>query len=133
MDGQIYFPILRGKSGEAEATACLSPRAQYLTCPTFDLALPKKTESLEQHVCGLVQSVAHAWGTSSALCLDMSRYGPEIVTDAGHTAIEHAFECARQCRLQAIPVGRPMYLQEPTYLEAIRRRAGQARRGHPRA
>lgn len=121
--GKIYFPILMGRLGEIDAVSRLSPRAQARSQIMLDPLMPRKGKSLEAHLAGTVQALAHWWGTSGAICLDLSRYGPEVVTEDGTLAVEFLFDCARQCHLKAIPVSGPASVRGPgtAYIDAVRR------------
>lgn len=129
--GKIYSPILMGRLGEIDAASRLSPRAKARSQIMLDLLLPRKGRSLEVHLAGIVQAAAQWWGTSGTICLDMSRYSPEVVTDDGRLAVDFVFDFARQCRLRAIPVSGPASVRGPgtAYLDAVRRIAGRGGRG----
>ena len=121
MYSAIYFPILRGKEGERLAVAHLSPETRMRIRPMFDLSLPDDDDALEQHLMLAADDFVLAWGVGLPIFIDLSRYGPDRVCQDGRHACEHFFECARQLRLQAIPVAGPESHRGPgaTYLDAV--------------
>lgn len=124
MDDAIYFPILRAKAGEIEALGHLAPQTMTRVRPLLDVPKlrPKAKKSLETHFVEIVRSVATTWGTRLPLYLDLSLYEPETIVNE-QAAVEFLFVCARQLRLQAIPVAGPEALRGPglTYLHSVRR------------
>lgn len=131
MQSALYFPMIRGRDGEIHAIHRLSPLARarialIVDLPTKDLA---PTQSLDAHVASFVSDIAAAWGTSHPIYLDMNRYGPEQLDRRQRHVVEHLFDCARQKRLQAVPVAGTDRGPGVTYNEAIARIAAGDGRG----
>jgi hypothetical protein len=106
LQSALYFPMIRGREGEIHAIHRLSPLARarialIVDLPTKELA---PTQSLDRYVSSFVSDIAVAGGSSHAIYLDMNRYGPEQLDRHQRHIVEHMFECARQKRLQAVPV-----------------------------
>lgn len=75
------------------------------------------------------EQVARTWGTARPLYLDISRY---TATEAGgplSEIVEHLFNCARQARLQAMPVAGPIGFRGAEYLAAVAEVARRDGRG----
>lgn len=129
--GKIYFPILMGRLGEIDAAGRLSPRARSRSQIMFDPILPRKGGSLEVHLTSIAQAIARTWGTSQAICLDLSRYDPELLTESGKRPVEFLFHCAHQCHLKPIPVSGPASVRGPgtAYIDVVRHIAERGERG----
>lgn len=133
MQSALYFPIVRGRQGEIQALAHLSPLARARAAPVVDL--PKidsdRAHSLDEYVAAFAAGLARAWGSKFPIYVDLARYGPEQIDSRGRHIVEHLFECTRQLNLKAIPVSgtRSERGPEPTYLEAVARIALRDERG----
>src|SRR5580658_9042506 len=98
--------MIRGREGEIHAIHRLSPLARarialIVDLPTKELATG---QLLDQYVSSFVSDIAAAWGSSHAIYLDMNRYGPEQLDRHQRHIVEHLFKCAREKRLQVVPV-----------------------------
>lgn len=107
-----------------EALGHLSPRTMTRVRPLLDMPKlnSKAKKSLESYFVETIQTIAATWGTRMPLYLDLSLYEPDTRAN-GQAAIEFLFLCARQLRLQAIPVAGPEILRGPglTYLQGVGR------------
>src|SRR5687767_4932717 len=118
-----YVPILRAKHGEIEALGHLSPITRRLTRPLLDVSSDDKEgpEQLETRLGDILSRLARSWGTTTPVYLDMSRFPPDATVSRDQLASEYLFSCARQLRLQAIPVTGPASDRGPgdTYLDVF--------------
>jgi hypothetical protein len=131
LQSALYLPMIRGREGEIHAIHRLSPLARARIALIVDLPTKElgPTQSLDQYVSSFVSDIAAAWGSSHAIYLDMNRYRPEQLDRHQRHIVEHLFECARQKRLQAVPVAGTDRGPGITYNEAITRIAASDGRG----
>jgi len=117
-----YFPILWARQGELSAIARLSPRARSVTRPMLDIPPRKDSASLDTYLCSISEQVGKGWGKGRPLYFDLSRFAPDILCADGRHAVELLFDCARQMRLEALPVSGPLAVRGPgtSYLDAVR-------------
>jgi hypothetical protein len=133
MYSAIYFPILRGKDGERTAVGHLSQQTRTRIRPMFDLSpyVGTENDSIEQHLAEVARKYVETWGVALPAFFDFSRYGPAEKIANGRHPCEHFFECARQLKLQGIPVAGPESHRGPgnRYLEAVAAIAHADQRG----
>lgn len=108
MRPQIYFPILRAKTGEYGGLARLSEYTKTLTFPIVDLPKSETPQGFERLQASVVRSLAETWGTANPLFLDLSRYEPDERTSHGIAYVTRLFDSARQLGLKAAPVVGPV-------------------------
>jgi len=131
LQSALYLPMIRGREGEINAIHRLSPLARARIALIVDLPTKEigPAASLDQYVSSFVSEIAAAWGTSRSIYLDMNRYGPEQLDRHQRHIVEHLFECARQKRLQAVPVAGTDRGPGITYNKAIAGIAASDSRG----
>jgi hypothetical protein len=117
----LYFPVLRAKAGELRALARLSDRARHRTIPLLDIPEPGEEGrvSARELMASVCEELARAWGTARPLHLDISRYTGTGAGGPLGEIVEHLFKCARQARLQAMPVAGPVGFRSVDYLAAV--------------
>jgi hypothetical protein len=128
-----YVPTLRGKTGELDALARLSPLAKDCTTPVIDIPKPpdlSTTETFEK-IAEKVTLIRDIWGTAHSLYIDLSRFGSNESADGRPHPVIKTFELARQCRLRAIPVCGTTLTRGPgtEYIDAVSKIAKQDGRG----
>jgi len=118
-----YVPTLRGKAGELEALARLSPLAKNCTVPVIDIPKPPNLNALETpvRIAEKITAIREIWGTAQDLYIDLSRYGLGETPDGQLHPVTTTFEVARQCRLRALPVCGTTLTRGPgtEYLDAV--------------
>lgn len=133
MQAAIYFPTLHSKRGEITAIGHLSPTALTRIRPTINIVKPKSdnNDPIEHHLSDLAMALVRSWGTRLPLFFDFPRYGPEEQGSDGCHPVEYFFDCAKQLRMQAVPVAGPESIRGPgyRYLEAVARIAHRDQSG----
>lgn len=128
-----YVPTLRGKNGEFDALARLSPIAKDCTTPVIDIPKPPDLSATETYekIAEKVTVIRDIWGTTHSLFIDLSRYGSIESGDARLHPVIRTFELARQCRLRAVPVCGTTLTRGPgtEYIDAVSKIAKQDGRG----
>ena len=128
-----YVPTLRGKTGELDALARLSPLAKDCTTPVIDIPKPPDLSAIEtfEKIAEKVSEIRDIWGTTHSLYIDLSRYGSNESADGQSHPVTRTFDLARQCRLRAVPVCGTTLTRGPgtEYIDAVSRIAKQDGRG----
>lgn len=129
----FYVPTLRGKAGELDALARLSPFAKRFTNPIIDIPKPPDIDSsgTRRLISEKVVAIQQSWGTANIVYIDLSRHSGDVHGDVSSHPATIAFHIARQCRLNAVPVSGTILTRGPStdYIDAVAKIASIDKRG----